>query len=540
MQIPTKLITITVMAKKNKRRKVDHVQLLTNLHNLTGFQNLEHEDESLAACLAEFQQATNNDESDQAGASPAVQQTPRADSTTGSVRSRTSRSWEEEQLDKDRIETWNRSVLAWATHHGGNYPPGLLPNIEEEIARHFHVQESSKFLLEQGNDLRMPMFERWLLDSRLEDSKSRDPIFPMTLLPQSSAACHRLSEELAQNGLNTEKVREIVGELCRKVTVAGQELAAKSETYHKTSPLKKGDRMDLEDHNTTVTLIYSRKKWKKPFCFSLNKSHYQKLKDRFFHLHTLTTTKLDPDSKNVIRAFHLVVVALMLRYSSMSGGQLLQDLRGGGMQGAIHEKVFDVLRETWDGPWIEGFASPLNVFLPTYGSAFPDLDWHFGSIGSFWDTSYVRKGGCCCEANPPFSPGLMTKMVDHIHDQLKKADRLGTRLTFVVVVPTAGSGKDRVVQKAALDSFKQMTDSPWCRKHIKLSAREHGYIEGAQHLRTTKYKQSSYDTSVILLQSTTSKQMDLDERNFEKKIRGAFASQHDEELKTRRDSSRGH
>lgn len=513
---------------KKKRQKVDNVQSLAKIHNLTGFQILGQEEESLAACLAEFQQETSVIQSDKDVGNDESNNNDHF-TTPGSS---SVEKLQDEQVDQDRVESWNRSVIAWV--RSGNYTPGLFPSIDEELTRHFQVQELSKFLLQQGNDLRMPVFERWLLDSRLEDVKSKDPIFPMSLQPHHSLACQRLVKELLSHGLNPSKADEVVAELTRKTNLVGQELAANADRHFRTSPFKKGDRMDLEDHGMTVTLIYTRKKWKKPFCFSLNKSHYDKLQKQFFRIHSTCHTKLDDQSNKIIRAFHIVVVALMLRYSSMSGGQLLQDLRGGGMQGAVHEKVFEALKDTWDGPWIEGFASPLNAFLPAFGSAFSDLDWHFGSIGSFWETSFVRKNGCYCEANPPFSPGLMSKMVDHIHDQLDKADRVGTPLTFVIIVPTAGSGKDRVVQKAAADSFELMTGSLACRLHVRLPARDHGYIEGAQHLRSTRYKQSSYDTSVIVLQSKICRQMNFDEIQFEKKIRLAFASQHEQELKKRK------
>jgi phosphorylated CTD-interacting factor 1 len=384
--------------------------------------------------------------------------------------------------------------------------------------------------LEQGNDLRMPVFERWLLDSRLE-GKSKDPIFPLSLQPASSPACHRLLQELIQNGINETRAKDVVAELCRKSNLICQELACKAETYERTSPLEKGDCMDLEDKGSTITMTYSRKKWTKPFHFSLNKSHYEKLKGRFFEIHGKSTgSKLDAGSKKIAAAFHVIIVAMMLRYSSVSGGQLLRDLRGGGMQGAIHEQVFDVLQQHWDGPWTEGFASPFNVYLPIFGSAFPAIDWHFGSIGSFVKTDFVRKEGCCCEANPPFSPGVMTKMVDHIDVQLAKADRHGTLLTFVVVVPTVGCDKDGEVHRAAAQSFQRMVHSESCRLHIQLAAREHGYVEGAQHLRATRYKQSSYDTSVIILQSQSARDQLFDEIEVEKKIQAAFASKHETEL----------
>lgn len=202
------------------------------------------------------------------------------------------------------------------------------------------------------------------------------------------------------------------------------------------------------------------------------------------------------------------------------------------MQGALHEQVFEVLQSTFEGPWLEGFASPFNVCLPTFGSAFPDADWHFGSIGSFMDCSF-RQGGFC-EANPPFSPAIMNGMVDHMENQLELADQNDVSLTFAVVVPTAVSEEGTTVKKAASVSFQRMVSSPHCRKHIHLAAREHGYLEGSQHLRPTQYKQSVYDTSVILLQSEKAQEEPHDIKKLTKDLKEAFASRHAEELIERR------
>jgi phosphorylated CTD-interacting factor 1 len=63
------------------------------------------------------------------------------------------------------------------------------------------------------------------------------------------------------------------------------------------------------------------------------------------------------------------------------------------------------------------------------------------------------------------------------------------------------------------------------RKHIIIKARQHGYVEGAQHIRPTRFKQSAYDTSVLFLQSKAATAVEIDELE----IRNAFASQHEEE-----------
>ena len=153
-----------------------------------------------------------------------------------------------------------------------------------------------------------------------------------------------------------------------------------------------------------------------------------------------------------------------------------------------------------------------------------------------------------CEANPPFSPGIMLSMADHMFEALERADKKGSRLTFVVVVPSVGILPKRdselhilhntaFAKYAAEKSFQRMMSSVYCMKHIRLSAREHGYVEGAQHLRPTQFKQSSYDSSIIILQSTATYETDLEE--LEKKIRVAFSSRHKMELMKRKRDAAG-
>ena len=203
--------------------------------------------------------------------------------------------------------------------------------------------------------------------------------------------------------------------------------------------------------------------------------------------------------------------------------------------------------------WFEGFASPFNATLPRFASAFPDLDWHFGSVGRFLDCRFdgeTNNDDSCdgeyCEANPPFSPGLMFSMANHILEVLERAEKKRLRLTFVVVVPSVNSksstpsrhSNDTAVAKhAAEKSFHMMTSSSYCKKHIQLHAREHGYVEGAQHLRPTQYKESSYDTSVIILQSPESfacRTGGPDISELEKELRLAFASRHKTEMMERK------
>ena len=161
-----------------------------------------------------------------------------------------------------------------------------------------------------------------------------------------------------------------------------------------------------------------------------------------------------------------------------------------------------------------------------FGSAFPDIDWHFGAHGRFEDLPFDDGG--CCEANPPFSPGTMDGMVELMLNRLELADRKGTALSFVVIVPT-GQQDNRTaakVKEAATVSFMKMVSCEHCVQHVHLLAREHGYIEGAQHLRPTKYKQSAYETSVIILQSKAKRLGNEQLASLATEIRTAFVSRH--------------
>ncbi|KAL9184082.1 hypothetical protein ACHAXT_002168 [Thalassiosira profunda] len=314
----------------------------------------------------------------------------------------------------------------------------------------------------------------------------------------------------------------------------------------------------------------------KPFVVKVNGSHYRKLRSMFDATYHAAGTSLPTDQAT--HAFHAAVFALVIRYSSLSGGQMLNDFRGGGMQGAVHEDVFACLSKWLGGEGTECFASPFNATLKRFCSAFPspDVDGHFGgSSGDFFrppsEAEFLRPGWY--ELNPPFSPGLMGKMEHRIEELLAEAQRRELEVTFVVVIPTVLDGKPLIrgevgeaiqsskkkkkrqkhednpreasdaspltatVHRAASQSFRQLIDNPHCKQHIVLPAREHGYIEGGQHLRPTRYKESQSATSVIVL-STKRWLTEDDETQFERGIRGAFASRHAEEVRQRKGKSR--
>ena len=69
-----------------------------------------------------------------------------------------------------------------------------------------------------------------------------------------------------------------------------------------------------------------------------------------------------------------------------------------------------------------------------------------------------------------------------------------------------------------------------------LPAREHGYVEGGQHLRPTRFKESQFRTSVIVLRREWT---GADTDAFEREMRRAFASRHEAEVQQRRKNCAG-
>ncbi|KAL7454392.1 hypothetical protein ACHAWC_006035 [Mediolabrus comicus] len=554
-----------------------------------------------------------------------------------------------------------------------------IPNIRVELARHLQVENLSTFLLQSCPNLRMPTFERWLIDSRLEQSdriqsiaeswaldpasklefksqkkkygraalhaeenayegretarrikesrilleversmaqsggntgnidrllmKTRllmDPILPSNPL-ETDPSSERLIGEIIANNLKMnddssdeitlkQTAKQVVNDLLNRCSDAVKEVEQLQNRFgiyqqfrfDKKRNKKSGSSSSglvrvewLNDSVCSLSYITTKKKSTtsgndeeakhnktKPFVVKINGSHYHKLRRLFDRTSACADSSFTKEQ--ITHAFHAAIFTLIIRYSTLAGGQQLNDLRGGGMQGAIHDSVFQCF-EKWFGKsqetGTECFASPFNACLTTqFCSAFPspDVDGFFGSKGDFFqlEANSLQEGWY--ELNPPFSPGIMKKMADRLMDLLNYAREKEIDVTFIVVVPSCRisesdkpdckkTSKDErkkkrqkstptnalsfAVHHAALSSFRLLTKQ--CSSHIVLSKREHGYVEGSQHLRPTQFKESQYDTSVIVLRSKTDTNFDADA--FESDLREAFKSRHMVELQQRRD-----
>lgn len=425
------------------------------------------------------------------------------------------------KIIREQIQRWNAAFKLWGTT--GKYEDGLLPSFDLELARHFHVQKLSKYLLDSHKEIRMPTFERWLIDTKLEERMSKisksvpDPVLPSAVNMESEAS-QRMLQELTEKIPESEATR-IVDELCRQTVAAVQELIGKTRQAKNQCPLRKADRVDLDmKDNALYSLKYGRKSWKKPFIIKINALRYKKVRDMFDLVHKIDISKEKP---KITSAFHLILMTMLLRYASLFGGQLLNDLRGRSIQGIIPPKVFRVLEQSFGQACLECFASPFNAYYPRFGSAFSDLDWHFGSTGDFFDSTNIQG---FFQANPPLSPGFMTAMVARMEFLLKEADKSKASLTFVVFVPTCNGSSDApLVKQITSDSFQALVSL--ARTHLVLKSGQHFNVEGSQHIRSTRYTKSVNNTSMLLLQSKASAAVVINEDC----IRDAFTSQHENE-----------
>eukprot|EP00644_Phytophthora_capsici_P006038 jgi/Phyca11/539151/estExt2_Genewise1Plus.C_PHYCAscaffold_21059 len=176
------------------------------------------------------------------------------------------------------------------------------------------------------------------------------------------------------------------------------------------------------------------------------------------------------------RQFESALFSLLLRYDSLDGG---------GFQAALNEECFDVLLKEFDCK-MECFASPLNCRYSRFCSAFLDTDVAFGSVGSFFDFS-PRSG--CFEANPPFIPKVIKRMADHMTALLNAADG---PLAFIVIIP---AWQDT-------EGWQQLNASRFNQQHLLIPQKQHGYCEGKQQIRKTRWRIASFDTSVFFWQNS--------------------------------------
>jgi len=105
------------------------------------------------------------------------------------------------------------------------------------------------------------------------------------------------------------------------------------------------------------------------------------------------------------------------------------------------DDIYNVI--DWNGA-LELFASPINCHLQSFCSIFPDIEHHYGSIGTaftyekemeFW----LKYKTVVC--NPPYCSHIMTRMSEMLLRILEYAMKVGHTITFIISVPDWRNGE---------------------------------------------------------------------------------------------------
>ncbi|KAL9651821.1 hypothetical protein ABK040_000169 [Willaertia magna] len=259
-------------------------------------------------------------------------------------------------------------------------------------------------------------------------------------------------------------------------------------------------------------------------CY-INSSHYEKLKKQFnLRLSLISSSNLQQLEQiflkpkvNDICLFDYFLFCMLIRYSAMFGISE-RKFEGAGLHAACPVEVFEVLNENLEVQ-MESFASPLNCYFGQFCSAFGDIDFWFGSIGSFFEC-YPLKGSF--EANPPFSEELMQFMVSHMEYLLDRSSSISIKtcesqpLTFVIVVPNWMDA----------DSLQSLCKSPYLTKEIVLGAQDHCYINGFQHSEPSHKRSYSavHETHIFFLQNKDANSTQPITNELIEKLKQAFKS----------------
>jgi len=163
---------------------------------------------------------------------------------------------------------------------------------------------------------------------------------------------------------------------------------------------------------------------------------------------------------------------------------------GAGFQAGLGGAVLRELHLSL-GVDFEGFASPLNAFYghAAHCSAFPDVDAPFGSRGSF---ARFRPTRGAYEVNPPFVAGVIDEAAERMLRLLAAAEAAAQPLAFAVVLPGW----------LDCEGYASLAAAPYLRASVLVAAADHGFVDGAAHVRARSFRESPYDTRLFVLQTS--------------------------------------
>lgn len=133
----------------------------------------------------------------------------------------------------------------------------------------------------------------------------------------------------------------------------------------------------------------------------------------------------------------------------------------------------------FSGAKTELFGSPLNTVTEQYCSPFPDIEWMFGSMGSFF--TFKFSSGIYF-ANPPFDEELMRRL------SLRLIEVLSTNMsiTVVVVIPAWDVQSQyefhgKIYTYKEYDALKILEGSKFLRSKEQLNYQNHKFLDYYQN-----------------------------------------------------------
>ena len=256
--------------------------------------------------------------------------------------------------------------------------------------------------------------------------------------------------------------------------------------------------------------------------FTISAAHAAKLRQLWEYKRSRTKQQVAgheevtaADDGSILRCFEEDLFSLLARYSV---------LEGYGWQAAVAQPVLAAMNKHF-GVSVECFSSPLNSYMPTFCSLFPDTDAQFGSLGSFFDFNPLEGS---FEANPPFVMPLMIKMVKHIEQLLSAATG---PMSFAVVVPAWEDDAH----------WPLLVGSAFTTGSFTVLAADHSYCDGGQHENSLaeKYRPAPFNTAVFFLQNKFGSELWPLTPASEGALRSAFAAARASEEALQNQRSRG-
>lgn len=305
-------------------------------------------------------------------------------------------------------------------------------------------------------------YEQWLWARRGACSVgSSVPVFPA-----GPAACRdpELERKLQRAGTSAQDARALCDRLGRRC----EELVAQVGGSAPSGGRREAGSVSLRRGGSSQVLVDCA-----GASVACSEAHWKKLR-ALYERHS---------ARGMSGGFEAAAFCALARLHSLQGAHP----RAGGMQAALNGEVFDALNETL-GCMAECFASPLNCRWGRYCSASPDVDWCFGSMGTFWDF-HPEEGSY--EANPPFDQQVVADMTAHMESLLTRASGRGLPLCFVVVIPSWPEQP----------CWRSLRGSAFQHGVLELAQADHGYCEGAQHYRQNRHRVSNHDSTLFVLQT---------------------------------------